>query len=102
MNPLQSRKQLLLAESELNRAKLVADVVAFKKRLCSFTERAKSFESIASSAAVLVAGLAAYKRAKTGDAKGKTSWLQTILNGAGLISNLWLVFRSQGRDLDEN
>ncbi len=100
MNPLESRKQLLLAESELNRAQLVGDMVALRADVRTLTDRAKSFGSIASSAAVLVAGLAAFQRGKPADAGGKRSWLQIILKGAGLISTLWLAFRSQSRDRD--
>lgn len=98
MNPLESRKQLLIAESELNRAQLVGDLAALTADLRTLTDRAKSFRAIASSAAVLVAGLAAFRRGKPVDADAKPSWLQTILKGAGLISTLWLAFRSRGRD----
>jgi hypothetical protein len=59
----------------------------------TLTDRAKSFASIASSAAVLVAGLAAFRRGKPVDADAKPSRLQTILKGASLISTLWLAFR---------
>ena len=100
MNPLESRKQLLLAESELNRAQLVGDMAALRADVRALTDRAKSFGSIASSAAVLVAGLAAFRRGKSAAAGAKPSWLQTILKGAGLISTLWLAFRSQGCDRD--
>jgi hypothetical protein len=62
MNPLESRKQLLIAESELNRAQLVADLAALTAGVRAITDRARSFGSIASSAAVLVAGLAAFRR----------------------------------------
>ena len=98
MNPLESRKQLLIAESELNRAQLVGDMAALTAEVRTLAGRAKSFGSIASSAAVLVAGLAAFRRGKPADADAKPSWLRTILKGAGLISTLWLEFRSQGRD----
>ena len=100
MNPLESRKQLLLAESELNRAQLVGDMVALRADVRTLTDRAKSFSSIASSVAVLVAALAALRRGKVADAGAKRSWLQIILKGAGLISTLWLAFRSQGCDRD--
>jgi hypothetical protein len=102
MNALESRKQLLIAESELNRAELAGDMAALKAGVRKFTDRAKSFDSIASSAAVLVAGLAAFRRAKPANGAKKSSWLQTILNGAGLISNLWLAFRPHGSGRDEN
>jgi collagenase-like PrtC family protease len=98
MNPLESRKQLLIAESELNRAQLVGDMAALTADVRTITGRAKSFGSIASSAAVLVAALAAFKRGKPVDADAKPSRLQTILRGAGLISTLWLAFRSKRRD----
>ena len=98
MNSLESRKQLLIAESELNRAQLVGDMAALTAGVRALTDRAKSFGSIASAAALLVAGLAALRRAKPMDAQGKPSRLQTILKGAGLISTLWLAFRSRGRD----
>jgi hypothetical protein len=98
MNPLESRKQLLIAESELNRAQLVGDLAALAAGVRTLTDRAKSFGTIASSAAVLVAGLAAFRRGKAAHAEGRPSWLQTILKGAGLISSLWLAFRSRGRE----
>ncbi|MCU0783737.1 MAG: hypothetical protein MUF81_06755 [Verrucomicrobia bacterium] len=98
MNPLESRKQLLIAESELNRAQLVGDLTALTAGVHTLTDRAKSFSAIASSAAVLVAGLAAFRCGKSVDADAKPSWLQTILKSAGLISTLWLAFRSQGRE----
>jgi hypothetical protein len=98
MNPLESRKQLLIAESELNRAQLAGDIAALTAGVRALTDRAKSFGSIASSAAVLVAGLAAFKRGKPEDADAKRSWLQTILKGAGLVSTLWLAFRPQRGD----
>jgi hypothetical protein len=100
MNPLESRKRLLIAESELNRAQLVGDMATLTAGVRTLTDRAKSFGSIASSAAVLVAGLAAFRRGKSVavDADAKPSRLQTILKVAGLISTLWLAFRSQGRD----
>ena len=100
LNPLESRKQLLIAESELNRAQMAGDMAALTAGVRTLTDRAKTFGSIASSAAVLVAGLAAFRRGKPAGADAKPSWRQTILKGAGLISTLWLAFRSQRRDRD--
>jgi hypothetical protein len=98
MNPLESRKQLLIAASELNRAHLVGEIAALTAGVRTLTDRAKSFGAIASSAAVLVSGFAAFRRDRAGAATAKPSWLQTILKGAGLISNLWLAFRAPSRD----
>lgn len=101
MNPLESRKRLLIAESEINRAQLQEEWEAMTNGVRSLADRAKSFASIASSAAVLLAGLAAFRRGKSVDADAKPSWLQTILKGAGLISTLWLAFRAKGHDQED-
>mgnify|MGYP006389099345 FL=1 len=98
MKPLESRKRLLIAESELNRAQLAEELTALTAGVRALTDRAKSFGTIASSAAVLVAGLATFRRGKPVGAERKPSWLQTIFKGAGLVSTLWLAFRSRGRD----
>lgn len=98
VNPLASRKQLLVAESDLNRARMMDDVTALAAEVRGLGDRAKSYGSIALSAAVLVSGLAAFRRRKPGDTDAKSSWLQTVLKGAGLISNLWLAFRLKGRN----
>ena len=98
MNPLESRKQLLIAESELNRTQLVGEMAGLTAGVRALTDRAQSSGLIASSAALLVAGLAAFRRGKSGSAGVKPSWLQTMLKRAGMISTLWLRFRSQRRD----
>jgi hypothetical protein len=98
MNTLAMRKQLLLAESELNRVQLGREMAELRAGIRTLTGRAQSFTSIVSSVAVLVSALATFRRSKSADAGAKPSWPQTILKGAGLISSLWLAFRSQERD----
>ena len=98
MNTLATRKQLLLAESELNRVQLGREMAELRAGIRTLTGRAQSFTSIVSSVAVVVSALAAFRRGKSADAGAKPSWPQTILKGAGLISSLWLAFRSQERD----
>ena len=99
MNPLKSRKQLLIAESELNRAQLVQEWQVMKNEVQSLTDQARTISSIASAVASLVAGLASFRRKTPPPAAEKPSWLQTILKGAGLFSAIWSKFRpqSQGR-----
>src|SRR5688572_18890078 len=101
MTPLETRKQLLIAASELNRAHLIGEIAAVTTGVRTLADRAKSFGAVASSAAVLVSGFAAFRRNQAGADDVKSSWLQTILKGAGLISNLWLAFRAPGRDPKE-
>ena len=98
LTPLESRKRLLLAKSELNRAQMIQDVDALTAEVRALSGRAKSFGLIASSAAVLVSGLTAFRRGNPPDPDAKPSWLRTMLKGAGLASNFWLALRSKGRN----
>ena len=102
MNPLESRKQLLIAESELNRVQLVGDWVAMTAGVRMLTGRARSFGSIASAAAVLVTGLEAFRCGKAVDGSAKSSWLKTLLKGARLVSTLWLALRAKGHDQNDH
>jgi hypothetical protein len=97
VNPLESRKRLLIAESELNRAQLAQEWVALTAGVHMFTGRVKSFGSIASAAALLVAGLAAFRRGRHTDADVKPSWLQIVLKGAQAAGSIWLAFRARSR-----
>ena len=98
MKPIELRKQILIAESELNRAQLVEDLQAIADEVHSLANQARTIGSVASAAASLVAGLASFRRKKSAPVPEKPSWLQTILKGAGLVSNLWLSLRPQGCD----
>jgi hypothetical protein len=98
MNPLQSRKRLLIAESELNRAQLVQEWRTMADTVHSLANQARTISSLASVAASLIAGLASFRRKKSALAAEKSSWLQTILKGAQLAGSLWSEFRSSRRD----
>lgn len=95
MNALETRKRLLVAESDLHRTRLVEDLVAIKIGARSVAGRARSIGAFVSSAAVLVAGLVAVRRRKAEKpAAAAPSWLRTIIEGAGLVSTLWLALRA--------
>jgi hypothetical protein len=96
LTPLQSRKQLLIAESELNRAQFVEEWESVAGGVHAAADRAKSFAAIASSAAVLVAALTAFRRRKPAPVEAKPSWLRAILKAARLVTTVWLAFRSPG------
>lgn len=98
MSRLESRKQLLIAESELNREQLLAEIIVLTAGVHAVAGRVKSFGSIASTAALLAAGVAAFRRGASVAAFMHPPWLQSILKGAGLVSTLWLAFRSRGRE----
>ena len=101
MSPLASRKKLLVAESELNRAQLVQDWQTMADEVHALAGRAKTLRSIVFSTASLVAGLAAFRRHKAASAAEKHSWLQTIIKSAGLVSTIWQTLRPQSRGQKE-
>jgi hypothetical protein len=98
MNKLASRKQLLIVESELNRAQLGREYRAMADEIHSLADRAKTIRSFASAAATLAAGIASCRGKKAARGAEKPSWLRTILKGAGMASTFWQTFRSQRRD----
>jgi len=94
MNPLTSRKQLLVAESELNRAQLVQEWQAVTDDAHALAQQARTIRSLASMALTLVSGLVSLRHTAPTPAAEKPSWLQSILKGAKLASSLWAEFRT--------
>jgi hypothetical protein len=94
MNPLVSRKQLLIAESELNRALLIQDWQTITDEVHALAGRAGTLCSVASAATNLVSGWLSFRRKTPAPDAEKTSWLQNILKGAQLAGSLWSEFRS--------
>ena len=97
MKPLESRKQLLLAESELPRAQMVDDLTTLTTGVRALTYRAASLESIASSTALLAMGLTAFQRGQGMNANARPSKINRLLNGAAVIAALWLALNAQRR-----
>ena len=95
MNSLESRKQILIAESEINRAQLFGEWQAMTDGIRGLSDRVKSVGSIASAAAVLLAGVSAFRRGKSGPTSAKPSWFQTALKVALMAGDLWLASRAR-------
>lgn len=93
MNPLESRKQLLIAESELNRVQLTQEWRAMADEAHALSDQARTVRSMASATASLVAGLVSLRRKKSPASTEKPSWVHTALKSAGLISEFWQRFR---------
>lgn len=91
MNALESRKRLLIAESELNRAKLVIDLAALTAEAKTLATRAVGFGSLASSLVGLLSGLLTSR--KTATRAAEPSWFQNLIKGAGVVASLWKAFR---------
>ena len=96
LNPLESRKQLLVAESELNRAGLSEEWQAMTRSARDLAHQAKTIAAWASSAALVVAGVSALRRDSPRSGTVKSSWFQKILKGARMASTLWLALRARG------
>jgi HPt (histidine-containing phosphotransfer) domain-containing protein len=94
MNPLVSRKKLLIAESELNRAQLARDWQNLTDDVHALAGQANTLCSLASAATTLLSGWLASRREAAAPDAEKTSWLQKILKGAQLAGSLWSEFRA--------
>lgn len=101
LSPLETRKLLLIAESELNRAELLQDWQTMADDVHALARKARTIGSWVSIAASLVAGLAFFRRKKSAPAAEKPSWLQIILKGGQLAGSLWSALRPQRRERKE-
>ena len=94
VSPLQWRKQLLVAESELNRAQLLEEWQTMALGVRDLAHRVKALGAWVSSAALLVAGVTAWRRGPPAPATAKSSWFQKILKGVRLASTIWFAFHA--------
>jgi hypothetical protein len=95
MNPLESRKLLLLAQSELNRAQLIHELQVLAGDLHALAAPLRTASSIAATVASLVAGWSASRRRKSALAREKPTWSGVILRGIVGLGSFWARFRSR-------
>ena len=95
LNPLASRKQLLIAESELNRAQLAHEWQTMAGEIHALVRQAKTASYVASVAASVLAGLTFFRHKKSAPAVEEPSRWQKTVKIAGLFSTLWSAFRSR-------
>ena len=96
VSPLALRKQLLIAESELNRAQLSEEWQSMTHGVLDLAHRAGTIGAWASAAALLLAGVTAWRRGPPAPGAAKRSWFPKILNVARLASAIWFAFRARG------
>jgi hypothetical protein len=89
MKALESQKQLLIAESDLNRAHLTHELETMAGDVHALASQAKTAGSIALAVASMVAGLSSFRRQKSAPAAERPSWWQTIGKVAGMVSVFW-------------
>lgn len=97
LTPLETSKQLLLVESELNRAQLLDELRDFKNGIHHLKHQVWEIGSIAASAAKLATTFSAIGQAfshRNEGEKENPSWISTLLNGAKAGTSLWLLLRS--------
>jgi hypothetical protein len=98
LSPIEARKQLLIAESEINRLRLLEEWQALSDELGRLAERARSFDSMSSLITPLLAGLTSFSNNKPADEAPKRSWFRNIVVGARLTSTIWRALRRRGSD----
>ena len=96
VNPLESLKQSLLAESEFSRARLSEEWRTVAHGTGSLARRVLTVGAWASSAALLVAGVAALRHGPRAAGAAKSGWIPTILKGVRLASAIWQGFHARG------
>jgi len=96
LSPLAARKQLLIVESELNRAQLAQEWRTLADEAHALADQAKTIRSMASATATLVAGLASCRHKKSAPTAEKPSWWRILLKGAGVVGTFWQTFRAPG------
>jgi hypothetical protein len=98
LTPLEVRKQILLAESELNRVQFIHEWNDMKNELHRLTEPLRTVRMVASSVARAGATFSLLRRLwSRGESKEKKSWVSMLLDGAKTGASLWLMLRSRKR-----
>ena len=97
LTPLESRKQLLLVESELNRAQLLNELRDLQCELHQLRAQAQAIASAAASAAKVASTVSAIGSVLTQRReaeKGKSSWISRLLSGARTGASLWAAWQA--------
>jgi len=96
LKPLEARKQLLLAESELNRARLLQEWSGLKGEVHRLTRQARTVGSFASLAATVMTVYSTRRHGPPGPDGGKSGspWISTWLNNARMAASLWVALKS--------
>jgi|SRR5688572_19826787 hypothetical protein len=102
LTPLAARKELLVVESEINRAELIREWGSLREEALELaddlTGDASALGSLASAGAALFTTGATLRRWLFKDnGAPKASWVQTLINGARAGISVWLALRPRAR-----
>lgn len=98
---LATRKRLLLAESEVNRAELGKELRELQKGFTHIKKQVRTASSIASTAAMLATAISLFRKphaSSHSNGAEKTSWITSALSGARLGTSLFLKIKSLFRE----
>jgi hypothetical protein len=90
LNPLEARKQLLIAESEINRTLLIRDCHALAGEICDATHLIGKAGALILSAKALLALFKSHRASADPKTVSKNSWWAVSLNLLRLGLPLWL------------
>jgi hypothetical protein len=95
MKDLESRKQLLVAESELNRASLEWEWRRMVGEVHALRRQSETISSLVKAAATMASGLSSLCGNRPSRAPEKFSWGQAVLKGAALAGTFWSELRAK-------
>jgi hypothetical protein len=90
---LQVRKQLLVANADVQREQVGRDLKVMRHALEIIGEQAKSVFFLASIGALAMTGIAGFRRGRVLQPNGRTSVFSRLLAGARIASSLWFALR---------
>ena len=93
MKPLQMRKRLLIAESELNRVMLAQEYRALSHDIGQLTRQARKLSGIAAVIAALAGGFVAFRRRSQAPAASRSSWWPMLFKGLRFVLPLVASYR---------
>jgi hypothetical protein len=107
LKSLEVRKQLLLAESEVNRAELIKEIDHVKGEFARVKKNIRTVGSIASTAALVATAVSVFHHRFNGSdnsnntehkSSSKVSWIAAALDGARMGASLFLKLKSMFRE----
>ena len=93
LNARSAHKQLLVAESELNRTLLVLEGKNMLAGIAGLAQHAKHLGSVVSLAGLLFAGFSAFRNGKASEPVKKRGWLSSVVGGLRQGAALWFALR---------
>ncbi len=102
MRPTEARKRLLIAESDIHRAQWSSEFAEWREGVRVLAHRVTAVSAIASAVVVTMTGWSAWRRGRPGHATGRTPWVRPLIRVVGVLSTLWMTWRSRQEGGEES